>query len=240
LFASAGDAFGQRGGGRGGGGGGRGGGGGGGGGRGGGGGGGGGAPARPDPNQNPQVIQDRAEIAKIQTELNGVTRKIEDAIRKITADFKNMQEYLDAVKAVAEASAAVGKAREAVTGKLLTVADFKAASAKEAAGRAKLQSLKDNGASRDAINAQSAEILKLSAVPDKMTRDALEADAPYQDAMKTLAAANATLKALETRLQDQLKSDPAVADLRTSEAEIRTRLTDAEKKLSTDLAAASR
>ncbi len=145
------DAYARGGGGRGGGGGGRGGGGGGGG-RGGGGGGG----ARG--GQNNQAIQaDQTQITTLNTQINTLTTQINNDTSKITADFVKQQDYIDAQKLIDSDSADVARARDAVIDKLKDQPDYKSASTKEKDGQKKVDQLRANGGSKDAILVASDE-----------------------------------------------------------------------------------
>src|ERR1041384_6324413 len=104
---------------------------------GGGGGGGGAAPPRPDPNTNPTVIADKAEISKLNADAIKLQAQIDTAVKKTTAEYLKTPEYAEAQKAADDASAEIAKAKEAGLAKLKAQADYKAATAKEEAARGK-------------------------------------------------------------------------------------------------------
>src|SRR4051794_22201069 len=229
------DAFAR--GGRGGGGGGRGGGGGGGrggGGMGGGGGGGSQMPAPPPKPENPTITADKKEITTLQTALDKANKAYTDAVAKVTKEFQAQPDYVAAQKTVDDANKEVDAARDSCIANLKTQPDYKAATAKETAARAKLDQLKANGASRDAVSAQSSEILKIGGESSKIEREALSKDSKYNDALKKLADARTALQSQKDVLAAQIKDDKDIAPLKATVDESTTKLADARTKLATD------
>lgn len=206
---------------------------------GGGGGGGGGAPPRPDPNTNPQVIADRAEISALQTEMTRISRQIDVATQALTAEFEKTPEHLDAKKKLDAANAEMAAARAEVVKALKAKPDYKAALEREAGAKAKLEQLRARNAARDLIAAQSQEILTAGGVVSKLEREAVAIDAHCIAAQKSQSEALAAMKLQKDALAEKNKSNPELTELRNRLAETRTKLAEANKKLTQDFAAAS-
>ena len=224
LLLTAQQAYGQRRGGRGGGG---------------GGGGGGGAPPKPDPNLNPTVIADRAEITTIQSDMLKLSKHIEVATNTATAEFHKTDDYVAAKKAMDDANAELTAAKAAVVKKLAGTPEYKAAKDKEKAAQTKLDDMKAKNAARDLITVQSSEVLKVGGTANKLERDAIAADPACIAAQKKVADATAALKVVNDALAEQLKANAELTDLKAKQTEAKTKLVEANKKLTQDFASAS-
>jgi len=229
------DAYARGGGGRGGGGGGGGRGGGGGGGRGGGGGGGGGGGAAAQPQVNPVIAADRAQVTTNQSALNAANLSYTNAVTDFTTTFMKTPDYAAAQKGVDDATKELDAARAAVIAKLkANDTAYKAAVQKEADAKKKLDQIRANGGNRDAISAQAQAILDAGDAVTKIENDALAKDIPYQDAKKKLAAANDKLKAQKDALADAIKNDEKLTGLKTAVDTAKTALADSQTKLKAD------
>jgi hypothetical protein len=130
-------------------------------------------------------------------------------------------------------------ARLAVMAKLKVKAEYKALLTQETAAAAKLQQLRDNGASKDAILVQSKKKLELGGAASKMEREAMEADPTYVEAKKKLADATALLKDQKDKNLAAINSDANIMTLRQSQTDTNAKLADAQYKLKVDYASAA-
>ena len=157
-----------------------------------------------------------------------------------TALAKANKEYNDAVdqspaviaakKAVADASAALQAAEDAVKTRLANNADYKAAAANETKLRSELDDLRNGGATQDQISAKATEVFNAGSITSKMERDAQTADPKCVAAQAKLADANTALATARTTA----KNDPAVASLKQARDDAQTKLAAAQTKLDTD------
>jgi len=202
-------------------------------------GGGGGAPPKPDPNTNPTVIADRAEVSQVQAEMIKLNKQIDTTVNTMTADFHKTDDYIAAKKVLDDANAELTVSREAAMKKLAAQPDYKAAKEKEKAAQAKLNDMKSRNAARDLIAVQSSEVLKLGGITSKLEREGLAADPVYSAAQKKVADATAAMKVVNDQLAEQIKANKEITDLKTQQTEAKAKLADANKRLAQDFASAS-
>jgi len=234
MLVVTGDAFAR--GGRGGGGGGRGGGGGG---RGGGGGGGMGGSSgqqmQPQQSQeNPTITADKKDLSTLRTAQEKAQREYNDALVKFEKEYEKSPEYADAQKGLEEATKGVNAARDALIEKLKAQPDYKAALAKESDAKKKLDTMRNNGASRDQISSQSKVILDAGDAVGKMEKKATDSDAAYADAMKKVAEAKAALQVQKDAMAAKGKEDDALSKLKATVDDGTAKIAAAQKKLEDD------
>jgi hypothetical protein len=187
------------------------------------------------PQVNPVIAADRAQVATNQAAFNTANVTYTTAVTDFTTAFMKQPDYAAAQKGVDDATKELDAARAAVMAKLkANDAAYKAAVQKETDAKKKLDTIRANGGNRDQIATQSQAILDAGAAVVKIENDALAKDIPYQDAKKKLAAATDKLKTQKDALAEAIKTDEKLVGLKANIDTAKTALADAQTKLKAD------
>jgi hypothetical protein len=181
-------------------------------------------PPQPQQNSNAVTLQaDQKDIDADRVALTKANKDLNDAVEQSDA-------VVAAKKAVADATAELQTAADAVKAKLANNADYKAALAKEASLRTELDNLRNSNATQDQISAKATEVFDAGSATSKIERDADATDPKYVDAQKKLTDANTAL----TAARNNAKNDPSVTALKQARDDAQKKLADAQAKLDAD------
>jgi hypothetical protein len=190
------------------------------------------------PRESATITADRQDLATWTETLTGATTSYTNSVKTFTDAFMKQPDYVESQKAVDDANKELEEARLAVIKKLKEKdPTYQAAVKKESDERKKLDKIRANGGNRDQISTQSKVILDAGDAVSKLEAEALAKDVKYQEIKKKLADASDKLKAQKDALADAIKNDTNLASLKQTLDTAKTNKDNAQKKLTSDLAA---
>jgi hypothetical protein len=181
------------------------------------------------------IAADQKAIADAATAVNDATKALATATDKRLRDFDHSPDLKAAQKAVAERSAALEAARNAVLKDIHQSPAYLEASAKRAAAQAKADALQEQPSAPARADALR-EVARLDALINALEQNALQDDPPLKSARESLVAATAALKGLKEKFVADAPTDPDLARLRKAKDDAQARLQRAQSKLAADRA----